>query len=163
PSAASVCSRRTTVGRGRPVSSTSTESVELRRRLSASRSAKLRRTSSITAGLAMADTVVRNTDFVDFAPPPPPQPPIVVPPEDIPMAYQTIDVRKLTPTIGAEMFGVDLAQPLGNQQFQEVHDALMDNLVIFFRDQKISIEQHKAFGHRFGPLHTHPNAPIAFP
>jgi taurine dioxygenase len=79
------------------------------------------------------------------------------------MAYQSIDVRKLTPTIGAEIFGVDLGKPLGNQQFQEVHDALMDNLVIFFRDQKMSIEQHKEFGRRFGPLHTHPNAPIAFP
>ena len=78
------------------------------------------------------------------------------------MAYQSIDVRKLTPTIGAEIFGVDLAKPLGNQQFQEVHDALMENLVIFFRDQKMTIDQHKDFGRRFGPLHIHPNAPIEF-
>ena len=76
------------------------------------------------------------------------------------MNYQTIEVRKLTPVIGAEIFGVDLGKPLGNQQFQEVHDALMDNLVIFFRDQKMSIDQHKDFGRRFGPLHVHPNAPI---
>ena len=47
-------------------------------------------------------------------------------------------MRKLTPAIGAEIFGVDLGKPLGNQQFQEVHDALMDNLVIFFRDQKMT-------------------------
>ena len=66
------------------------------------------------------------------------------------MTYQSIDVRKLTPTIGAEIFGVDLAKPLGNQQFQEVHDALMDNLVVFFRDQKMTIDQHKDFGRRFG-------------
>ena len=79
------------------------------------------------------------------------------------MTYQSIDVRKLTPTIGAEIFGVDLAKPLGNQQFQEVHDALMDNLVIFFRDQKMTIDQHKDFGRRFGPLHVHPNAPIEIP
>ena len=79
------------------------------------------------------------------------------------MAYQTIEVRKLTPTIGAEISGVDLSKPLGNQQFQEVHDALMENLVIFFRDQKMTIDQHKDFGRRFGPLHTHPNAPITFP
>ena len=78
------------------------------------------------------------------------------------MAYQSIEVRKLTPTIGAEIFGVDLAKPLGNQQFQEVHYALMENLVIFFRDQKMTIDQHKDFGRRFGPLHVHPNAPIAF-
>jgi len=78
------------------------------------------------------------------------------------MTYQSIEVRKLTPTIGAEIFGVDLGKPLGNQQFQEVHDALMENLVVFFRDQKMSIDQHKDFGRRFGPLHTHPNAPIEF-
>ncbi len=78
------------------------------------------------------------------------------------MAYQSIEVRKLTPGIGAEISGVDLGKPLGNQQFQEVHDALMDNLVVFFRDQKMSIDQHKDFGRRFGPLHTHPNAPIEF-
>lgn len=79
------------------------------------------------------------------------------------MAYQSIEVRKLTPTIGAEIFGVDLSTPLGNQQFDEVHQALMDNLVIFFRDQKMSIEQHKEFGQRFGRLHVHPNAPIGLP
>src|SRR5713101_910304 len=74
------------------------------------------------------------------------------------MGYQTIEVRKLTPAIGAEIFGVDLAQPLGNQAFQEIHDALMDNLVIFFRDQVLTHEQHKAFGRRFGELHLHPTS-----
>ncbi len=74
-------------------------------------------------------------------------------------SYQTIDVRKLTPTIGAEIHGIDLSRPLGNQQFQEVHDALMDNLVIFFRDQNLTVDQHKDFGRRFGKLHIHPNAP----
>jgi taurine dioxygenase len=75
------------------------------------------------------------------------------------MGYQTIDVRKLTPIIGAEIFGVDLSRELGNQQFQEIHDALMDNLVVFFRDQTLTPEQHKDFGRRFGRLHVHPAAP----
>jgi alpha-ketoglutarate-dependent taurine dioxygenase len=75
------------------------------------------------------------------------------------MGYQTIDVRKLTPTIGAEIFGVDLSRELGNRQFQEIHDALMGNLVIFFRDQTLAPEQHKDFGRRFGRLHVHPAAP----
>ena len=75
------------------------------------------------------------------------------------MGYQTIEVRKSTPSIGAEIFGADLSEPLGNQQFQEVHDALMDNLVIFFRDQRLDAEQHKALGRRFGKLHRHPAAP----
>jgi taurine dioxygenase len=75
------------------------------------------------------------------------------------MKFQSIDVRKLTPTIGAEIFGVDLSRELANQQFQEIHDALMDNLVIFFRDQTLTPEQHMDFGRRFGRLHVHPAAP----
>jgi taurine dioxygenase len=75
------------------------------------------------------------------------------------MAYESIEVRKLTPTIGAEVFGVDLGGQIGNQQFQEIHQALLDNLVIFFRDQRMTPDQHKAFGARFGKLHIHPNAP----
>jgi hypothetical protein len=47
-----------------------------------------------------------------------------------PMPYQTIEVTKLTPHIGAEIGGVDLSRPLGNQQFQEVHDALMENEMV---------------------------------
>jgi taurine dioxygenase len=75
------------------------------------------------------------------------------------MGYQTIEVHNSTPHIGAEIQRVDLSNPLGNQQFQEVHDALMDRLVIFFRDQKLGIEQHKDFGRRFGKLHMHPASP----
>ncbi len=72
------------------------------------------------------------------------------------MAYETIQVRKLTPKIGAEILGVDLARPLNNQTFQEIHDALMENQVVFFRDQEIDHDQHKNFGRRFGELHWHP-------
>src|SRR5262245_61705479 len=79
------------------------------------------------------------------------------------MGYQTIEVHNSTPHIGAEIRGVDLSSPLGNQQFQEVHDALMDRLVIFFHDQKLSIEQHKDFGRRFGNLHVHPKSPDLVP
>ena len=50
------------------------------------------------------------------------------------MSYQTIEVRPLTPTLGAEVSGVDLSAPLSDQQFQEIHDGLMAHQVIFFRD-----------------------------
>ncbi len=75
------------------------------------------------------------------------------------MSYQTIDVRKVTPVIGAEIFGVDLSKPLSNHQFDEIHDAFARNCVIFFRDQNLTVDQHKDFGRRFGKLHVHPNAP----
>ena len=32
------------------------------------------------------------------------------------MGYGTIEIRKLTPNIGAEIFGVDLSKPLDDQQ-----------------------------------------------
>ena len=75
------------------------------------------------------------------------------------MAYETIQVEPLTPRIGAEISGVDLSQPLGNQTFQEIHDALMDHSVVFFHDQEMTIEQHKDFGRLFGELHIHPGSP----
>ncbi len=73
--------------------------------------------------------------------------------------YETISVEPVSPVIGAEISGVDLSQPLGNQTVQEIHDALMAHLVVFFRDQDLTLDQHKAFGRHFGDLHVHPAAP----
>lgn len=67
-------------------------------------------------------------------------------------------VTPLTPTIGALIEGVDLSRTLSDEQFDEIHAALMRHLVIFFRDQALSIEQHKAFGRRFGELDIHPTS-----
>src|SRR3546814_20455187 len=75
------------------------------------------------------------------------------------MAYETIRVEPVTPRIGAEISGVDLGQPLGNRTFQEIHDALMQHQVIFFRDQEMDLDRHKAFGRLFGDLHVHPGSP----
>ncbi|MBO0684795.1 MAG: TauD/TfdA family dioxygenase, partial [Candidatus Dormibacteraeota bacterium] len=66
-----------------------------------------------------------------------------------------IRTSRLTPRIGAEISGVDLSRPLSEEQFQAVHDALMEHQVIFFRDQRLTPEQHMAFGRRFGELHVH--------
>lgn len=75
------------------------------------------------------------------------------------MDSETITIRKLSPVIGAEIGGVDLSRPLDPGTFQAVHQALMENLVIFFRDQTLSHEQHKALGRQFGELHIHPASP----
>src|SRR5471030_693669 len=58
--------------------------------------------------------------------------------------YETIGVEKLTPIIGAEISGVDLASSLSNRTMDEIHRALAENLVIFFRDQHITPQQHLA-------------------
>lgn len=76
-----------------------------------------------------------------------------------PVPYETMRVDKLTPIIGAEIDGVDFAGPLSNRTIDEIHRALAENIVIFFRDQHITPQQHLAFGRLFGELHVHPAAP----
>ena len=75
--------------------------------------------------------------------------------------YESISIDKLTPLIGAEIGGVDLSAPLPNHQMDEIHRALEENCVIFFRDQHLTQAQHLAFGRNFGALHIHPAAPHA--
>ena len=74
--------------------------------------------------------------------------------------FETITVDKLTPIIGAEIGGVDLARP-SNRQTDEIHRALAESLVVFFHDQRLSEDQHLDLGRRFGELHVHPAAPHA--
>ncbi len=75
------------------------------------------------------------------------------------MTYTAIQIDKLTPHVGAEIRGVDLARPLDERTFKEIHAALVDNGVIFFRGQHLTPEQQKDFGRLFGELHVHPAAP----
>src|ERR1700722_15322787 len=75
--------------------------------------------------------------------------------------YETISGDKYPPIIGAEIAGADLASPLSNRQMDEIHRALAENCVIFFRDQHLTQELHLAFGRNFGELHVHPAAPHA--
>src|SRR5260370_16736311 len=77
--------------------------------------------------------------------------------------YETIGVEKLTPIIGAEISGVDLAGALSNRTMDEIHRALAENLVIFFRDQHITPEQHLACVRQFGQLPIPPTPPHAAP
>ncbi len=63
-----------------------------------------------------------------------------------------ISVRPIAGACGAEIDGVDLSEPLDDETFTEVERALLDHLVIFFRDQKLTPEQQKGFARRFGEL-----------
>ena len=70
--------------------------------------------------------------------------------------YGKIDVQPVTGALGAEIHGVDLAETFNNETFSEIYDAFLDHLVLFFRDQDLSLDQHKDFARRFGDLHVHP-------
>jgi taurine dioxygenase len=75
------------------------------------------------------------------------------------MEYKEIEVLPVSGNLGAEIHGVDLRKPLDDAVYAEVRQALLENLVIFFRDQDISPDQQKEFGSRFGDLHIHPFIP----
>lgn len=74
------------------------------------------------------------------------------------MLATTLHLKPVTPRIGAEIDGIDLSQPLAEDTVEALHDALMEHLVLFFRNQDLTFEQHKRFGKYFGELHVHPNA-----
>ena len=69
---------------------------------------------------------------------------------------QHFEVKPMTPTIGAEIIGLDLTQPMTDEAFEKLHTAFLDRKVLFFRDQDLTLDQHKDFGRRFGNLHVHP-------
>jgi taurine dioxygenase len=66
--------------------------------------------------------------------------------------FHTIRVRPISGACGAEIEGVNLRQPLDNATLDEVMRAFEHFLVIVFRDQDLTPEQHKAFSHHFGAL-----------
>jgi len=70
-----------------------------------------------------------------------------------------ITIDPVTPTVGAEIHGVDLSKPIDDETFAEIHEALLEHCVIFFRDQELDHDTHKAFGRRFGELAVHPAIP----
>ncbi len=73
--------------------------------------------------------------------------------------YEHITVKPLSATIGAEIGGVDLREPLADEVFAEVDRAHQDYKVIFFRDQDLTNQQQIAFAKRFGELEEHPFLP----
>ena len=77
----------------------------------------------------------------------------------IKLVPEQLSVSPLTPTIGAEIGGIDLAKPLDTRTKAALRDLLLEWKVIFFRDQDITTEQHLAFARNFGDLEVHPFAP----
>jgi taurine dioxygenase len=73
------------------------------------------------------------------------------------MRNSQIEVRPIAGAIGAEIHNVDVAQKLDDRTIGDIRKALLDHCVIFFRDQKLDAERHKAFTRRFGKIFIHPN------
>lgn len=75
------------------------------------------------------------------------------------LVIEDLTILPMTPTIGAEIEGIDLSRPLAASTVSALRQALLDWKVLFFRDQDITTEQHLAFARCFGELEVHPFAP----
>ena len=74
-----------------------------------------------------------------------------------PLTYDSFTVSPLTPTIGAEI-AVDL-RTVDDAIHRDLHQAFLDWKVLFFRDQQLTVEEHRDFGARWGELEVHPFLP----
>ncbi len=71
-----------------------------------------------------------------------------------------LDVRPLSPLIGAEIHGIDLSNPLAPATVAELRAALNRHHVIFFRDQELTPGKQVSFAARFGDVtEAHPVLP----
>jgi taurine dioxygenase len=72
------------------------------------------------------------------------------------MAYTRIRVEPLSPALGAEVHGIDLAQALDESTVAEIRRAFLSHLVIFFRGQSVTPEQFLRFARTMGEPSEYP-------
>lgn len=75
------------------------------------------------------------------------------------MTYETLTLHRISPHVGAEVRDIDITRPLTNRQVEELHRALGEFGVLFFRGQRFDHDSQKSFGRYFGELDIHPNTP----
>ena len=68
---------------------------------------------------------------------------------------EAFTIRPLSAVLGAEITGLDLAQPLDADARRAVYDAFVRHQVLCFRDQALTPEQQVAFTEQFGTLERH--------
>ena len=70
--------------------------------------------------------------------------------------YRHIEVCPIAGALGAEIHGVEIAQPLEDEVVSEIRQAFLDHLVIFLRNQKLTPQGQLAFAQRFGQPMEYP-------
>ena len=79
-------------------------------------------------------------------------------------ALLRLDACPLTGTIGAEIRGVDLREPLDDATAAEIRQLWLHHKVVFFPDQHLEPVHHVAFARHFGTLtRAHPVLPGPLP
>ena len=72
------------------------------------------------------------------------------------VGYNTINVEPMTPAIGGVITDVDISTDLSDEVAGEIRHALLEHLVIFFRDQSLTPDRLVAFARRFGDIGYYP-------
>ena len=75
------------------------------------------------------------------------------------LRFQSFEIIRQSPSIGGEVCGLDLREPLSDETLEELETALVELKVLFFRDQSIDVAQQGKFARRFGELEQHPFLP----
>jgi taurine dioxygenase len=70
-----------------------------------------------------------------------------------------IEINRVGGVIGAEIRGVALAEELSEATIATIRQALLDHLVIFFRDQHLTSQHYRAFARRIGTPIEYPFVP----
>jgi len=70
-----------------------------------------------------------------------------------------LQLHPLSSGLGVEIIGIDLSSDLDDLTFAAIEQAWRDHLILLFRNQALSNEQHVAFSARFGPLDDHRSIP----
>ncbi len=73
--------------------------------------------------------------------------------------YRHLKVAPVSGCIGAEIGGVDLSADLAVDVVAEIRQAWLAHLVVFFRDQHLTLDQFSAFAHRIGTPGRYPFVP----
>jgi taurine dioxygenase len=66
-----------------------------------------------------------------------------------------MQIRRLTPALGAEITGLDLSTDFDDQTLNAVHNALVENQVLVIPAPDLTPEQHMALGRRIGEIEIH--------
>jgi alpha-ketoglutarate-dependent 2,4-dichlorophenoxyacetate dioxygenase len=69
----------------------------------------------------------------------------------------TLTVTPRSNVIGAEVTGIDLSQPLAEDDFNTLTDAFNEHRILVFRDQHLTTDQQVAFSEKFGRLEDFPD------
>jgi len=66
-----------------------------------------------------------------------------------------LEIRRLTPKLGAEIMNVKLADGVSNELFRDIYDAFLRYQVLLFPPQDVPPASQVAFARRFGEVQIH--------